>query len=276
MKVILQSLVLLCITSHVTAGGKLLGTSGVSQIEGSGGGGLVPWATISGYTTRDELGGSAFFSAVSVDDFRMSSYGASYAYKDRIEVSFAHQDFRSDDKTIKLSQDIAGFKLRLMGDVVFSYWPQIALGLQYKDTNHAKTISAFGAKNDQGIDFYLAATKAWLDGPLHRTFVLNTTLRYTKANQIGLQGFGGDTKNEYKALLEASAGFFLSRYWVLGAEYRQKPDQLSALKEDDWKNLFLAYFPNKNAAFTFALVDLGRLGGKGKQKGAYLSLQLAY
>ena len=34
------------------AGDRLLATGGVSQVEGAGGGGLVPWALIAGYGTR--------------------------------------------------------------------------------------------------------------------------------------------------------------------------------------------------------------------------------
>ena len=33
--------------------GKLLATGGVSQVEGAGGGGLVPWALITGYGSVD-------------------------------------------------------------------------------------------------------------------------------------------------------------------------------------------------------------------------------
>lgn len=36
--------------------GKLLATGGVSELEGAGGGGLTPWALISGYGTRDSYG----------------------------------------------------------------------------------------------------------------------------------------------------------------------------------------------------------------------------
>jgi len=267
---------LIFLSSKVIAGGKLVGTSGVTQIEGSGGGGLVPWATLPGYGTRDEKGGAAFFSAVSVDDFRMSSYGASYAYYDRFEISFAHQKFKSDDKKTDLAQNVLGMKVRLFGDLVYTAWPQVALGAQYKNANNTNSILSLGAKDDHGVDYYLAATKAWLDGPFHRNFVLNTTLRYSKANQLGLQGFGGDKRNSYQGLFEVSAGIFITRYWVLGTEYRQKPDQLSSVKEDDWKDIFIAFFPNKKSAISFALVDLGRIGGKGRQTGGYLSIQLTY
>jgi len=267
---------LIFIPSQVIAGGKLIGTSGGTQIEGSGGGGLVPWATLSGYGTRDEKSVTTFFSAVSVDDFRMTSYGASYTYHDRIEVSFAHQSFKSGDKKTDLSQDIIGLKVRLFGDLVYTPWPQVALGAQFKNANNTDDNQFLGAKNNQGVDYYFAATKAWLDGPFHRSFVLNTTLRYSKANQLGLRGFGGDKQSSYKSLLEASAGVFITRYWMLGVEYRQKPDLLRAAKEDDWKDIFVTFFPNKTAALSFAFVDLGRIDGKEKQSGAYLSLQLTY
>jgi hypothetical protein len=39
--------------------GKLLATGGVSQVEGAGGGGLTPWALITGYGTRDSYGANA-------------------------------------------------------------------------------------------------------------------------------------------------------------------------------------------------------------------------
>ena len=41
--------------------GKLLATAGVTQIEGAGGGGLAPWAVITGYGTRDAIGANAHY-----------------------------------------------------------------------------------------------------------------------------------------------------------------------------------------------------------------------
>lgn len=267
---------LVCLSAAVHAGGKLVGSSGVTQIEGSGGGGLVPWATLSGSATRDETSGAAFFSAVSVDDFRMTSYGASYSYHDRLEVTIAHQNFRSDDKSVQLSQNVLGLKFRLLGDLIYTPWPQLAIGAQYKNANTPNALTALGARKDYGVDFYVAATKAWLDGPWHRTFLLNTTMRFSKANQLGLLGFGGDQEDGYNTLFEASAALFLTRHWVIGLEYRQKSNQLKAVEEDDWKDAFVAFIPNKRVAVSWALVDLGRIGGKKKQTGGYMSLQLSY
>jgi hypothetical protein len=50
-------------------GGKLLATGGVSQLEGAGGGGLAPWALITGYGTDAGIGGNAHYTAVYVDDW---------------------------------------------------------------------------------------------------------------------------------------------------------------------------------------------------------------
>jgi len=47
-------------THNAMAGDRLLATGGVSQIEGAGGGGLTPWALITGYGTDAQIGGTAF------------------------------------------------------------------------------------------------------------------------------------------------------------------------------------------------------------------------
>ena len=58
--------------SFLSGGGRLLLTGGVSTIEGAGGGGLVPWALIGGYGTRNELGLSAFATGVDTKDFTLN------------------------------------------------------------------------------------------------------------------------------------------------------------------------------------------------------------
>ena len=49
--------------------GRLLATSGVSQVEGAAGGGLAPWAVITGYDTRDQVGGNVHATYVGLGDF---------------------------------------------------------------------------------------------------------------------------------------------------------------------------------------------------------------
>jgi hypothetical protein len=63
------------------------------------------------------------------------------------------------------------------------------------------------------------------------------TLRASDANQLGILGFGGD-RGDYHVLAQGSLGFFLTDNLVLGGEYRQKPNNLSAFREDDFKDVF--------------------------------------
>jgi len=48
------------ITVYVHADSRLLGTSGVTGLEGGAGGGLTPWAVISGYSDDSEVSAGAF------------------------------------------------------------------------------------------------------------------------------------------------------------------------------------------------------------------------
>ncbi|MEE3191298.1 MAG: DUF3034 family protein, partial [Pseudomonadota bacterium] len=46
--------------ADVNAGSRLIATSGVTQLEGGAGGGLTPWAVISGYADEGEYSVGAF------------------------------------------------------------------------------------------------------------------------------------------------------------------------------------------------------------------------
>ena len=57
-------------------GGKLLLTNGVSNVEGAAGGGLATWAVIGGEDTEDGIGGSIHATYVPLDDFTLTTFGA--------------------------------------------------------------------------------------------------------------------------------------------------------------------------------------------------------
>ncbi|MEP4464966.1 DUF3034 family protein, partial [Marinobacter alexandrii] len=59
----------------------------------------------------------------------------------------------------------------------------------------------------------------------------------------------------------------------VGAEYRQKPDNLNFASEDDWWDLFVAWVPDRRMAVTVALINLGDIATLDDQQGLYLSLQ---
>ena len=134
----------------------------------------------------------------------------------------------------------------------------------------------------------VGATKLVLDKGL----LLSATLRSTRANQNGLLGFGAAApgRNSRSLQPEFSVAWLLRRDLAIGAEVRFQPDNLqatgraaglgSALREDAWKDIFIAWAPSKNLSFTLAWADLGRVvpgitNGR-RQSGAYFSAQVAF
>lgn len=263
--------------------GKLLLTGGVSQLEGSAGGGLTPWAVIGGYGTDDEIGANAFYTRVNTGSYHLDDAGIMIGFYNRVELSFAQQRFNTEQvggllglgDGFTFKQNIIGVKVRLAGDLVVdsdSAMPQISVGVQHKKNNQAGVLAFIGAKNDSGTDFYVTATKLFLaDGLL-----LNGTVRFTKANQIGILGFGGDKNDSYKPQLELSAAYLLSQKWAVGLEYRMKPDNLGIATEDNWFDAFVAYAPTKHVSFTVAYADLGNIVIKDNQRGVYASVQVGF
>jgi len=261
------------------AGNRLLATGGVMQIEGSAGGGAVPWALIAGLGTDEQVGGSGFCTHARQQKFELRSCGLALGFYDRVEVSYAKQKFDLDEiiPGEAIGVDVVGLKVRLLGDAVFDqdrWYPQLSLGLQYKKNQDFDFVPALlGARDDSDVDVYLAATKVYLAGPFSRTWLLNATLRATRGNQFGILGFGGDLENSRTLNAEFSAAVFLTDEIVAGAEFRQKPDNLGSFGEDDYWDLFGAWFPSKHVSITAAYTDLGRIAMMPGQHGWYLSLQ---
>ena len=267
---------------EIETGGKLLLTHGVSALEGGAGGGLSTWAVIAGNETNRGVGGEVHGTHVDVRDYKLRAFGGAVGWRDRIELSAARQEFDTGATGAKLGlgkgftfkQTVLGAKVRVLGDAVYtqdSWVPQVSVGAQYKDNSQNAVVRAVGAKDDKGVDVYVAATKLLLD----QSLVLSGAVRMTKANQTGLLGFGG-VDGGYKPQFEGSAGYLLSKRLVVGAEYRTKPSNLAFAKEDDWMDLFAAYAVNKHLSVTAAYVDLGDIATFKNQRGLYLSLQAGF
>ncbi len=269
-KIIVASLLLFTSLTHADT--RIKGTGGVSSISGGGGGGLIPWATLGGLATQDQRSITGFITRANVDDFTLDVSGVALNLHNRVEFSLARQDFTIKANDAEISQDKYGLKIKVAGDLIFGPFPQVSIGVEKSALRDPATARALGARDDDGVDFYLSTAKAWIDGPLHRTSMLNFNIRSTKANQYGLLGYGGDNQDR-EFMLEAAAAMFLSRSVAIGIEYRQKPDNLSALIEEDASDVFLAWFPNKHLSLTAAYVRLGDIAGAQNQNGFYFSIQ---
>ena len=286
--------------------GKLLLTGGVSTIAGSAGGGLTPWAVIGTNATEGEVGASAYLTHAATQDYALTGYGVAVGIHDRVELSLARQDFDASPSIAlngiapfgitpgqHIKMDVVGVKVRVAGDAILdsdNWMPQIAVGLEHKRVHPGslQPVLDFLGTKTQGTDVYVSATKLLLD----KSLLLNATLRSTNANQNGLLGFGAAAPGKKSRSLqpEFSVAYLVNKNLAVGAEYRFKPNNLqslgaaaglgAALREDDWKDIFIAWAPSKNLSLTLAWVDLGRIvpgitNGR-KQTGYYLSAQVAF
>ena len=286
--------------------GKLLLTGGVSTIAGSAGGGLTPWAVIGSNATEGEVGFSGYATRAATQDYGLNGYGVAVGLHDRVELSLARQDFDASPAIAlngiapfgvtpgqHIQMDIVGIKVKVAGDAVLnadSWMPQIAVGLEHKRVRPGSigSVLDFLGTQTSGTDVYVSATKLLLA----QSLLVNGTLRSTNANQNGLLGFGAAApgKNRHSLQPEFSVAYLISKNLAVGAEVRFKPNNLqalgaaaglgAALREDDWKDIFIAWAPSKNLSLTLAYVDLGRIvpgiTNHRRQTGYYLSAQVAF
>ncbi len=310
------------LTAHMFDMGGLVTTGAVTAVGGAAGGGIVPWALIGGYTTKDQVGGTAFYTHVFLRNYQLATYGGLFALSNRVELSFAHQSFQLgstgatlDGKifnalgapantpesalphalrlnNVNINQDIIGIKVRLYGNAVYDQGtliPQISVGYEYHHNENSSFTRAIGTR-PSGSEYYIAATKVWLNGLFGHYTMVTATLDATNAIQNGLLGFGGvganSPKTGYHIEPEFAVGYWLNNNLVVGGEYRFMPHYQvvapgnvpgygplgNALsKTSDWKDVYIAYFPVKYLSITLAYADLGTIASEKNQNGVYLS-----
>jgi hypothetical protein len=260
-------------------GARVLASGGATQVEGSAGGGVVPWAVISGYAQEGEWSAETFATRLKTDNYFFEANGVNFSFSNRLELSVAKQSLDISYLSSRLSlpdnslnQTIYAAKYRLTGDLIYGTWPQLSLGIQHKKNTNFLIPSLVGAQDDKGTDYYLAASKLWVDGISGYPVLVNGTLRRTEANQLGLLGFGA-LDSSPDIYFETSFGIMPSRQFMIGADYRQKPDNLGFAEEQDWYDIFIAWFPNKRVSLTLAWADLGDVATIPNQDGLYFSFQ---
>ena len=181
-------------------------------------------------------------------------------------MSLARRELSIDAADIcDIRQDILGVKVRLAGDAIYSRFPQVALGVQYKKQRDFALARSLGAEQDEGIDINLSATKVFLAGIADDNTFVAATARLSEANETGLLSFGGG----HRLQGEASIGALFSRKLAVGLEYRTKSGDLG-FDESNWRSVFPAYFPNRNLPVVLAYADPGDVAGFREQSGMYL------
>ncbi|MBU2426035.1 MAG: DUF3034 family protein [Gammaproteobacteria bacterium] len=276
MKALFIALLSLLLSLPAAAGSKIIATGGSTSIEGAAGGGIVPWAVINGYASSDQWSVNSFTSRVGVDDFTLQNFGIGASYNNQWELSLTRQKFNLDTIGGDLQQDVFGLKYHIAGELLYSDLPQISIGLQYKKHRNSGLPFAVGAKNDSGTDVYLAASKVYFAAVAGRNLLLNATVRATKANQLGLLGFGSASDNSYLYMFESSAAILLRPDLAVGIEFRQKPNNLAFADEQHWRDIFVGWFINQNFSLVGGYVDLGSIAGLTQQQGYYLALEATF
>jgi len=274
--------------------GKLPLTAGFSDLEGSGGGGLVPFAVISGYGSNTSWGANAHFTNIQLRDLHLYTYGVSAGVLDRVELSYTRQQLDVTGTALDglgVKQDVYGLKVKLFGDAIYgqdSWLPQVAIGAQYKHNDgikHGEAVGLpalinpmqLGAQAEHSTDIYLVATKVFLAESL----LVNAVVRETKANQFGLLGFGGDRHRGYSTKPEGTIAYLLTRKLAVGGEIRTGPHNLGADDQTNAWTVFAAWTPTRNLSLVAAYLNIGSVlapvtGVTRHQDGPYLSVQAGF
>ena len=280
LSLLFSAMALMCAGSLMAADGRLIATGGATSVEGAAGGGLIPWAVISGYSEQGQWSSTVFATHVALPDYDLDVTGLSVSYGNRIELSYARQRFdlgtlahRLSLPENSLSQDIFGVKVRLFGDLIYDQLPQVSAGLEYKHQRDFLIPGLVGAQRDHDVEGYLTASRLFMGAAFGYNLIVNGGVRYSRANEMGVLGFGGDRRDRRSVLKEGSLAVLFNPRWAMGVEYREKPDNLTFAGESDWADVFVGYFPNKHLAIVLAYARLGEIATLKDQNGAYLSVQ---
>jgi hypothetical protein len=258
----LTALTLTSSFTYAQTGSSLLLSGGVTSFEGTAGGGITPWALISGYSSKEEINGTANLQLLQIGDYQLTTAGVSVGIYDRVEVSLQRQSLDVSDGITSnvfslltdgavptapgtdIEQDIIGVKVKLFGDALFAekpYLPQVSLGLQYKKNRDFDTSlpipsgdvplpgqgvpQIVGATEDSGLDIYISATNVWLGGAFGKNLLVNLTARATKANTFGLLGFESANDDSYDIEFEGSLAIIPTPNTAIGIEWRTQSNR---------------------------------------------------
>ena len=228
----------------------------MTQLEGAGGGGLVPWALITGYGTRDAVGANAHFTSAylpisSCVSWRQRRADGSDGGVLRPPV-FQHRRHRRGARArlglppstwISSAPRSGSWRRRLRPGSLAA----AGRGRRAVQGSGAAPCCARSARADRsGVDFYLAATKLLMGESL----LVNATVRETRANQFGLLGFGGDRWQRLHAAVRGLGGAAADTAASPSAPTPHQADDLGFAQEDTAFDIFIACFLDKHLSAT--------------------------
>lgn len=129
--------------------------------------------------------------------------------------------------------------------------------------------------------FQFSAASAFGDNRV----IVRTRVHLTRQVQGLIPGLAQD--NPYQAFPELALALRLTHDFSIGAEYRFRPDNRNPAgpfgahaRDGAWKDVYLAWTPNRHFSLTASYVDLGRLvgfaNGGARQVGHHLAAEFWY
>jgi hypothetical protein len=249
----------------LAAMGLALGTAGLAQAQNATSGSRATWSLIDNGTPAP---GRPWSLGVWSRELGAMSRSAPGMWN-RFELTASGPNSPQglgDSVTGLGASSVLGLQMHVAGDGAAgsdAWTPKITMGLQQKSFYPAPYSTPAGpmlhppGSRTTATDLYLSASKLFPAQGL----LLNATLRASR-NPYGLAVQGG-----YSLRPELSVAFLLSNNISMGAEYRFRAanvDPLArgplgeSLRDDDGRDLYIAWAPYKNLSLTLAYVGEGR------------------
>lgn len=260
----------------------------VMNIEGEGGGGLIPWAYLTNPPAEGQVFGKPTVGATYIfpQNFNVNVYHLNETITDRLELGYARTVFDTTNllgavRVDELVMDTLHAKVLLLKET--DMLPAVSVSAEYKknrdidtaDKNLGLALTAAGMEDNSGFDYCLSITKMLKETPLRMPILFNVGARYTKAAQTGYLGFSDDAK----ILPEVTLAIMPESNVAVGIEFRAKPDEYKAVAgvgsfgEDNWSDFFIAYFPTKGLSITGAVVNFGNIVNRNVNTGLYMNMK---
>ncbi len=211
----------------------------------------------------------------------LASLTATETLGGRLELGYAYMNFDMGDlpddieaaTSVRISDesvDMHTINARLMllaeGEFGKSWIPAVTAGIHFKnnttvndiDRELGGTLGSIGIADDNGLDYTIHASKMFTVTP--RPVIVNLGLRSTEGAHTGLLGFTDDRK----VVFEGSVAVLVTSRLILGAEYRQKPDEYTPVEgliaeEDDWWTVEAGYILSPNATIAVGYGHFGNI-----------------
>ena len=242
-------------------------------IEGYSGGAITPLAYMCNYCNcgcerKHFTGPTVSYSFMGINTKTLNVFAVTQAICDRVELGYAMNHLRlgslyEDIRKVGMNPGrkdvyLHHFNLRakLLCENSFDLpLPAISAGVHFKyndgvdeiNNNVFKAFDTIGYDRPYGVDYTITASKMLPTLAFGRPVILTGGIRFSKAAQLGLLGFG----KTCRASFEGSVVCLPTDWLVLGYEFRQKRNPYGKIPgligdEDNWHALSASVIVNKH------------------------------